>query len=242
MERVNVGGTANVVQAAQECGVRKIVYMSSVAAIGASFTPQLLNEDSPYVLGSLNLGYFETKRKAEEIIKTAVQADRVDAVMVNPSTVYGPADAKKGSRKVQVKVAQGRFPFYPSGGASIVSIHDVIDGLLMAWRKGRKGERYILSGENLLVRDLFKKIATRAGVKPPKIYLPRLVALGLGSIGDRMEKHGRKGPINSESAWVSSLFHWFDNTKAQNELGFNPRPADVAINESVDWMKANGLL
>lgn len=192
MDKVNVEGTANVVDACRQTGVRRLLHTSSVVAIGASFKPQLLHENSPYLIGSLNLGYFETKRMAEEKVKEAVRRKEIDAVIVNPSTVYGAADGKKGSRKVQIKVAQGRFPFYPSGGVSIVSVHDVIDGIMAAWKKGRTGERYILSGENLYIRDLFRKIAARAGVRPPWVYLPRFAALALGRAGDQLEKRGRK--------------------------------------------------
>lgn len=242
MEKVNVQGTANVVEACRQNDVRRLLHVSSVAAIGASYKPNLLNENSPYSIESLHLGYFDTKHKAEQIVRKAVKQRQLDAVIVNPSTAYGPGDAKKGSRKVQIKVAQGRFPFYPSGGASIVSIHDVVDGMMRAWKNGRGGERYILSGENLFVRDVFRKIAARAGVRPPLIPLPKPVALMLGKAGDRLESVGKKTPINLENAWVASLFHWFDSSKAKIELGFNPRSADEAINESVDWMKEHGII
>lgn len=242
MQKVNVTGTEYVIEACKKNDVRKLLHVSSVAAIGASLKPNLLNENSPFTIEHLHLGYFDTKRAAEELVRTAVKQKQIDAVIVNPSTAYGPGDAKKGSRKVQIKVAQGRFPFYPSGGASIVSIHDVVDGMLKAWQKGRSGERYILSGENLLVRDVFRKIAARAGSKPPMICLPRTVALAMGRVGDQLEKWGKKTPINVENAWVSSMYHWFDSSKAKVELGFNPRSADEALNESVDWMKENGLI
>jgi dihydroflavonol-4-reductase len=242
MDKVNVGGTANVVEACRRKRVRRLVHMSSVVAIGASFKPQLLHENSPYMIGNLDLGYFETKRLAEEKVREAARRGEVDAVMVNPSTVYGPGDAKKGSRKVQVKVARGKFPFYPSGGASIVSVHDVVDGIIKAWRIGRTGERYILSGENLYIRDLFRKIAKLGGVRPPWIPLPRPVALAMGRVGDRLESMGKKTPINTENAWTSSLFHWFDSSKAKIELGFQASSADQALAESVNWMKENGYL
>lgn len=239
MDRVNIGGTENVIRACEINNIRRLLHMSSVVAIGASLKPHLLNENSPYTIGQFNLGYFQSKKAAEDRVREAVRGKRIDAVMVNPSTVYGPGDAKKGSRKVQMKVAQGRFPFYPSGGASIVSVHDVVDGIVKAWQKGRSGERYILSGENLLVRDVFRKIAERAGVNPPRICLPRFAALTLGRIGDTLEAMGKKTPLNSENARVASMFHWFDSEKAKVELGFSTRSADEALAESVDWMKAN---
>jgi dihydroflavonol-4-reductase len=216
--------------------------MSSVVAIGASFDGTPLNEESPFNLSRLNLGYFETKRDAEIIVQQACQRGQLEAVILNPSTIYGAADAKKGSRKTQVKVAQGKFPFYTSGGASIVSVHDVVQAVLRARLSGRNGERYILSGENLTIHQLFQQIADLAGVESPKIYLPNPVVHGLGKLGDLLEKFGKKGPLNSETAWTATLFHWFDHGKASAELGFNPRPAAEALKESVDWMKQNGIL
>lgn len=242
MDRVNVGGTKNVVDAIRATRKANLIYMSSVVAVGASFDGTPLNESSPFNLSHLDLGYFETKRQAEDIVRLAARKGLIEAVMLCPSTIYGAADAKKGSRKTQLKVAQGRFPFYTSGGVSIVSVHDVIDALLASRTKGRNGERYILSGENITIRNLFERIAGLAGVKPPGIKLPRAAVFAIGRIGDMMEKMGRKGPLNTENAWTSLLFHWFDHSKAKAELGFNPRPAQDALKESVDWMKQQGLL
>lgn len=242
MEDVNVRGTKNVVEAMQSSGNAKLVYMSSVVAIGASFDGTPLNENSPYNISKLDLGYFETKRRAEEYVREACRRGKIEAVILNPSTIYGAADAKKGSRKTQLKVAQGKLPFYTSGGVSVVSVHDVVAAVLRAREVGRNGERYILSGENITIHDLFKRIAEIAGVKPPAIYLPNLVVRALGKIGDKLEAAGKKAPLNSENAWTAILYHWFDHSKARAELDFNPRPAQEALRESVEWMQQNGML
>src|SRR5690606_38059941 len=121
MERVNVQGTRNVIDACRAAKVKKLVHLSSVVAIGASFDGKtLLNEESEFNLGHLNLGYFETKRKAELHVVDAAKRGDFETVILNPGTIYGAGDAKKGSRKTQIKVAQGRFPFYPSGGVNVV--------------------------------------------------------------------------------------------------------------------------
>jgi dihydroflavonol-4-reductase len=240
MEDVNVGGTKKVIEALQKS--TKLVYMSSVVAVGASFDRTLLNESSPFNLHSLDLGYFETKKAAEDLVVDACRRGRIEAVILNPSTIYGAGDAKKGSRKTQVKVAQGKFPFYTSGGVSIVSVHDVVAAVLKAREVGVNGERYILSGDNITIEELFKKIAALAGVRPPSTHLPTLVVRGLGKVGDALEAIGKKGPINSENAWTSTLFHWFDHSKATRVLGFQPRPASVALQESIDWMREHGYL
>lgn len=243
MEAVNVDGTRHVVNACLQKNVRRLVHVSSVMAVGASFDGKVpLNEESPFNLSHLNLGYAETKRMGEAIVLREAKAGRLDAVVVNPGVIYGSGDALKGSRSVQIKVAQGRLPFFTNGGVSVIAIEDLVSSTLAAWNRGRSGERYILSGENLTIRDLFRLIAEAAGVEPPKMLLPNLVARGLGTIGDQLEKIDLKGPLNSERAWTAILYHWFDNSKAKKELGLNPRPAALAIKNSVAWMKQNGLL
>lgn len=243
MEEVNVKGTLNVLNAIGKRPVRRLVHMSSVVAVGASFDGQHpLNENSEFNLHHLNLGYFETKRKAEELVFEYVKTRGLDAVAVNPSTIYGAGDAKKGSRKVQLKVAQGRFPFYTPGGVNVIAVEDVVSGLLAAWEKGESGQRYILAGENISIKTLFEWIAESAGVQPPQYYLPKPALHLLGKVGDQLEKFGRKGPINSENAWTSTLYHWFDNSKAKQQLGLNPRPAREAIDASVNWIREQGLL
>ncbi len=232
----NVVGTQNVVDACIQHKVKKLIHMSSVVAVGASFDKKPLNEDSEYNISHLHLGYFETKRRAEEIVLDAAKNNSLFALCINPSTVYGPGDAEKGSRKTQIKVAQGKFPFYTGGGVNVVHVEDLTKAILIASEIGRSGERYIIAGENILIKDLFRIIAEEAGVKAPWIRLPNWLVHILGKAG------GEKGPVNSETAWTSTLFHWFDSSKAQKELQLNPRPAREAIKESVQWMKEKGLL
>lgn len=242
MERVNVQGTANVLEVCREFKVRRLVYLSSVVAIGAGQSRnQILNEESPYNIGNLDLGYFQTKHQAEALVKAACDKNEVDAVILNPSTIYGRGDAKKGSRKMQLKVAQGKLKFYTSGGVNVVAVEDVVAGILSAWKKGRSGERYILAGENILIKDLFTMIATEAGVKPPSYQLPTGLLHAVGTVGDLMEKLGLKGPLSRENAYTATMYHWFDSQKAQQELDFKPRPAREAIHNSVQWMKDQGL-
>ncbi|MGZ3774172.1 MAG: NAD-dependent epimerase/dehydratase family protein [Pseudobdellovibrionaceae bacterium] len=242
MEKVNVQGTANVVNVCREHNIR-LVYLSSVVAIGGGFNPnQVLNEDSPYNISDLDLGYFQTKHEAEEIVKKACAKGELEAVILNPTTIYGAGDAKKGSRKMQLKVAQGKMKFYTSGGVNVVAVEDVVQGILSAWKNGRSGERYILSGENLLIKDLFAIIAAEAGVKPPSHLLPNTVLHTVGAVGDFMESVGLKGSLSRENAYTATMYHYFDSSKAQRELNFKPRPAREAIHNSVQWMKDQGLL
>lgn len=243
MDLINVQGTANVITACKQQKVAKLIHVSSVAAIGASFSAdQILNENSPYNLEHLNLGYFETKRLSEKLVVTAVQKNEIDAVILNPSTIYGKGDAKKGSRGTQLKVAQGKFPFYTNGGVNVVAVEDVVAGLISAWKKGRSGERYILASENLLIQNLLKLIAECAGTRPPHLLMPNFVLHGMGFLGDALQSLGISKGTSRERAYASTLFHFFDNSKAVQELDFKPKPAKIAIQNSVQWMRENGLL
>jgi len=243
MVQVNYHGTKNIVDACIAHRVPRLLHVSSVSAIGASFSPQIiLDESAKFNLRHLHLGYFDTKHAAEMYVRRAARLNRLAAVIVNPSTIYGAGDAKKGSRGTQLKVAKGKFPFYTSGGANVVALEDVVDAMWSAWQKGRNGERYILSGENILIKDLFAKIAKASGVNPPKIFLPNGALRLLGLVGDQLAKIGKKAPISSETAWISQLYHWFSNEKAKRELGFKARSADVAIENSIRWCKDNHLI
>lgn len=243
MEMVNVQGTKNVIEAIRRNGSPRLLHLSSVTAIGAGFTKNdILDENSTYNIRHLDLGYFETKHDAEVAVFDAVRAGHIEAVAINPSTIYGPGDAKKGSRGAQLKVARGKFPFYPPGGVNVVHVEDVVNLCIQAFHTGKSGERTIACGENLTIQETFDRIAHLAGVKPPSIALPRTALFALGKVGDLMESFGGKGPINTENAWTSTMFHWFRHDKASKEFAFKPRPAQEALEASIRWSRDHGLL
>lgn len=242
MEKVNVQGTANVIEACLQQKVPRLVHLSSVVAVGAGFSEnEILNENSIYNISHLNMGYFETKRQAEELVIQACRERQLNAVILNPSTIYGAGDARKGSRGMQLKVAQGKLKFFPKGGVNVVAVEDVVAGIISAWHKGRNGERYILAGENLLIKDLFRIIAEESGTQPPSVELPTWFLHLLGFVGDFIEKCGGPATFSRENAWSATLYHWFDASKAKRDLDFNPRPARQAIANSVRWIKENKL-
>ena len=242
MEKINVQGTAAVMDACITHKVPKVLHLSSVVAIGASFKPEPINEDFEYNLSKYDLGYFETKRKAEEIVVNAHHNDGLNAYLINPSTIYGAGDGTKGSRKTQIKVAKGQFKLYPPGGVNVVYAHDVIDAIHLCLEKGKPARRYIISGENMTIKELFQTIADIAQVPPPNIPIPRFFMTGMGAFGDFIRSLGFETSMSSETAITASLYHWFSNERAKSELGFKPTPARKAIEESISWMKDNGLL
>ncbi len=243
MEKVNVGGTKNVVEAVKRHQVRRLVHLSSVVAIGAGRDKSdVLNEKSQYNIKDLDLGYFETKRKSEALVKEACDKKEIDAVILNPSTIYGAGDARKASRTNQMKAAKGQLRFCPPGGVNVVAVEDVVTGILAAWKNGKTGERYILASDNLLIYDVMNMIAKEAHSRPPDVIVPKIVMLALGKIGDQIETLGHRSFLNSELANSTTLYNWFDNSKAKAELGLQFRSSQEAIHNSVQWIKDRGLL
>ena len=241
MEKVNVQGTENVLEACVQLGIPELVYVSSVSAIGASRSKKTLNEESPFELEPLRLGYFNTKHEAEKKVFQYNKEKKIKAYIANPSTIYGAGDARKGSRRFQLKVAKGQFPFYPSGGVNVVHVEDVVKGLLSLRQKGRPGERYILAGENLLIKDLFALIAEQAGVRAPFLPLSPWTMKAIIGLSKGLEFLGLDF-LDSSSFYPPLLFHWFDAQKAQKALGIEFQKAKVALGASIGWIKEQGLL
>jgi dihydroflavonol-4-reductase len=232
MEKVNVEGTRNVVEACLKNKVKRLIHSSSVVAVGASPREEILDESSEFTLQKYNFGYYESKRKAEKIILSSVKEDKLDAVILCPGVMFGAGDATKSSRKTHLKVAAGKFSFYPPGGVSVLHVEDAILAHLRALEKGKPGERYILGGENLTTKDLFIMLARQGGHSPPPIGIPSLVLKGAYALGSRLK-------MNTDKLLISTLFHWYSSSKAKKDLEFNPRPAEKAINESVSWAREN---
>lgn len=232
MYRINVEGTRLIAEACMTLDIF-LLYCSSVVTVGAATDPSgLLNEESTYNLREYDSGYCETKKEAEDLLLEYCSANRLRCVIVNPSNVYGYGDAEKGSRKTQIRVAQGRFPLYPTGGINLVSVEDVCQGVIAAWERGRIGERYILGGDNITAFQLFSQYAAASGASSPWIPIPRLCSLFLSYFG----------AVDYEKAALSSLYFYFSSNKANTELGYSPKHTPYAIQESVRFMKDKGML
>lgn len=229
MHRVNVLGTAAVARAAREAGVRRMVHVSSAAAIGVGPFGRPSDEDHPFDAAQLG-PYFRTKRGAEEVLLAEV-ALGLDAVIVNPSNVVGPSGVPGGLAPILRAAARGRALFYPPGAGSFVAVADVVSGCLLAMEKGRKGERYILGAENLTQRAFLTMAAEAAGAKPPRWSVPQGPALALARIGDLLGPRFPGAFSYLNTTVVSLMFHDFCVTseKARRELGWAPTPVREAV-------------
>ena len=169
MYRVNVIGTKHIIDACTHSDVKRLLYVSSVAAVGGSVDGHTLDEDTLFNLGGYGLPYFETKREAEEFALNA-NGDSLEVVVVNPSIMISPPDRKLTEK--DIKKIPKRIPVYFDFGINLVETADVIDGIIGALEKGRPGQRYILAGDNLNPKKAFELANKFLGIKKPLIKIP----------------------------------------------------------------------
>jgi dihydroflavonol-4-reductase len=241
--RVNVEGTRNVLNAAQRSGVRRIVYTSSVATIGipADGTPG--DEQSATSLANMIGHYKRSKYLAEEVVREAAQGG-ISVVIVSPSTPVGPGDLKPTpTGQLVLDAAAGRMPAYVDTGLNIVHVDDVAAGHLLAYERGKPGERYILGGQDMSLREILQMIARLEGRSPPRVRLPYAVVLPIAYVAEGFAwLSGRSGRITLEGVRMSRKKMFFSSAKAARELGYRSRPPRQAFEDAIRWYRDNGLL
>lgn len=244
MRDTNVGGTERVVDACVAAGVRRLVHTSSVSAIGVSTDGVPCDETARWNFAEEGLldAYAITKHKAEEIVRRAA-AGRLDAVIVNPTYLFGPRDARPSSGQLILGIAKRRVPGWTPGYNNFADVRDVARGMIAAWQRGRRGERYILGGHEMTYRACFELIAHVAGVAPPRFGLPYPLARVLGRFGDVLESRGRQALFNSTRVeYAYTAKYRFRSSKAADELGYTFGPLDPAIRDALDWFRGAGML
>ena len=241
--RTNVEGTRALLRCAQAAGVRKIVYTSSVATIGIPADGSPGDETTPAALGAMIGHYKRSKYLAEQVVLDAVAAG-VPAVIVNPSTPVGPGDVKPTpTGQLVLDAAAGRMPAYVDTGLNIVHVDDVAAGHLKAFERGRIGERYILGGEDMTLREILSYIAHLVDRDPPRIRLPYAAVLPMAYIAEALAKvTGRSGRLTLEGLRMSRKRMFFSSAKAVRELGYQWRSPSVALGDAVRWFREQGRL
>ena len=241
--RTNVEGTRNVLDAARRGGVQRIVYTSSVATIGipADGTPG--DEQTPNSIGNMIGHYKRSKYLAEEVVRDAAR-DGLSVVIVSPSTPVGPGDIKPTpTGQLVLDAAAGRMPAYVDTGLNIVHVDDVANGHLLAYQRGAAGERYILGGQDMSLREILGVIAKLVGRPPPRVRLPYGVVLPIAYLAEGFAKlTGRSGRITLEGVRMSRKLMFFSSAKAAHELGYTWRAPVQAFEDAIRWYRDNGLL
>lgn len=245
LRAVNVGGTQNVVAAVRAAKVARLVHCSSSVAVGLSEDGRSCTEESPWNFDRYRLddGYCITKHEAELAVLGAVKQGGLDAVVVNPTYMFGPMDVRPSSGKLLLEVARRRTPGKSTGFNNFVDVRDVARGMVLAWHKGRSGERYILGGENLEYGELMTRVAKVAGVPPPRLYIPRALAAPIGWLGDLQGLLSSREPLLSSIKIDYAYCKRFivSSDKARRELGYTTGPLEVAVRDALAWFKGAGM-
>ncbi len=230
LHRVNVHGTACVVNAALREGVRRLVHTSSIAAIGRRQGPVItLNENVVWQQSRLNTPYAVSKHKAEIEIHRGI-AEGLDAVMVNPSLVFGPGRQGENTMQIVERLEAGSIPAVSPGGMNVVDVEDVASGHILAMERGQTGARYILGAENLTWKRIFATLAAALGVEPPQRQLAPKTFVALGALAESWAFLTGGSPVLTRTlARNLAQIVRFQNDRAVSELGCSFRPfADTA--------------
>jgi dihydroflavonol-4-reductase len=238
----NVEGTRNVLAAARDSGVRRVIYTSSVATMGFGNNGRLTDEKTPVTLSNMIGDYKRSKFMAEQLVIEAGRGGQ-NVVIVNPTTPIGECDIKPTpTGRIVVDFLRRRFPAYVDTGLNLVDVADCALGHLLAMEKAVPGERYILGGENLTLKQILDKLAAITGLPSPKLKLPYAVAYATGVVDTLVSGTimGREPRVTLDSVRMGRKKMFVTSAKAERELGWNPGPVDGALRRAVEWFQANG--
>lgn len=236
--RNNVEGTRAILSAAKTAGMSRIVYTSSVATLGIPGDGRSGDENTPVSLSDMIGHYKRSKFLAEALVKEFAN-DGLPVVIVNPSTPIGPRDIKPTPTGRIVRDAMaGRLPAYVDTGLNVVHVDDVAEGHWLAFKHGTLGERYILGGQNLSLRELLAEIADIVGRTPPRWRLPHALVMPVAYAAESWARLTGTQPIATvEEVRMSKKRMFFSSTKAARELGYAPGPYRRALEDAVDWFR-----
>jgi dihydroflavonol-4-reductase len=237
MYRINVEGTRNLIDSAVRAGIRRIIYTSSVATIGFNTNGQPADEDSQVTLKDMVGDYKRSKFIAEEIALAAAGRG-VDIVVVNPTAPVGEQDIKPTpTGRIIVDFLKRKFPAYVETGLNLVDVADVACAHIQAFERGRAGERYILGGENLTLKQVLDTLAAVTGIPAPSVRVPLAVAMIAGVLDTAWNGYlrNREPRATLDSVRMARKKMWAASAKAERELGYRAGPVEPALRRAVEW-------
>ncbi len=242
--RTNVDGTKRLLRAAAESGVKCIVYTSSVATLGINKDRTPADETTPVSLGDMVGHYKRSKFMAEEAVLNLAANEGAPVVIVNPSAPIGPRDIRPTpTGRIIVDMLAGRMPAYVDTGLNVVHVEDVAEGHWLAFQRGGIGQRYVLGGENLSLRDILHLIATVGSRPAPRFRLPHGVVLPIAWMAEAVSQvTGREPFATVDGVRMARKHMYFSSAKAQQDLGYVSRPARAAVEDAIRWFKESGYL
>ena len=245
MYRSNVEGTRSLLEAARKQGVRRVVYTSSVATMGFTMNrANVADEQSPVGIEDM-IGHYKRSKFMAEQVAVEVARSGVDVVVVNPTTPIGERDIKPTpTGRIVVDFLKRKFPAYVETGLNLVDATECARGHIQALEKGRSGERYILGGENLTLKQILDRLAAITGLKSPTVKLPYIFALAAGVVDEMVTGRllGREPRATIDAVRMGRKRMFVSSAKAERELGWRTVPVDGALRRSVDWFRDHGYV
>ncbi len=244
IERNNVEGTRTVMGAALAQGVERVVYTSSVATLRVTPQTDAATEEAALAPADAIGAYKRSKVLAERLVEQMVRDDGLPAVIVNPSTPIGARDIRPTpTGRIIVEAAHGRMPAFVGTGLNVVGVDDVAQGHVLALEHGRIGERYILGGDNIALRELLAEIAALVGRRPPRVQLPVAPLFPLARAAEALARvTGREPFLTTDGLKMSRNRMHFSSDKARRELGYAPRPHQHGLEAALAWFGSEGYL
>src|SRR5215472_8600925 len=233
----NVNGTRNVLRAARESHVQRVVYTSSVATMGFGNNGRMTDESTPVTLANMIGDYKRSKFMAEQLVLKAARGGQ-DAVIVNPTTPIGERDIKPTpTGRIVVDFLKRKFPAYVDTGLNLVDVRECANGHIQAFEKGKSGERYILGGENLTLKQILDKLSAITGLKSPSVRVPYVLALATGVVDEVVTGRilGREPRATIDAVRMGRKKMFVSCAKAERELGWKVVPVDGALRRAVEW-------
>lgn len=242
MYRANVEGTRAILEAARKNRVRRVVYTSSVATMGFTSNGRPADESFPVSLENMIGPYKRSKFMAEQVAIEAARAGQ-DVVIVNPSTPVGERDIKPTpTGRIVVDFLKKKFPAYVDTGLNLVDVRECAKGHIAALEKGRSGERYILGGENLTLKQILDKLAAITGLPSPTVRVPYVLALATGVVDEIVTGRirGREPRATIDAVRMGRKKMFVSSAKAERELGWKIAYVDHALRRAAEWFRENG--
>ncbi|HDI52435.1 dihydroflavonol 4-reductase [candidate division KSB1 bacterium] len=234
----------NVCEAARQTNVRRLIYTSSPSTIGQSQEGKLANEQIPYSLNRNRSTYCHIKYVMEQKVLEAAQ-NGVPAIIINPTGVFGPYDIKPTTGRIILELLQRRMLVFVNGKLNAVDVRDVARAEVLALKKGRVGERYIIGNWNTTLRDFLEIAAHIGSVPKPKLAIPFPLAYLTAQISEILAKYVFRSPKPLLPIAGLDLLRYgthVDISKAKAELDWYPSPISIAIKDTIDWFRKNGYL
>jgi dihydroflavonol-4-reductase len=242
MYKANVDGTRELLKLAREVGVQRVVYTSSVATMGFTKTDTIVDESTPVSEADMIGHYKRSKWMAEQEAIAAARAGQ-HVMILNPTTPIGAMDRKPTpTGRIVVDFLNKNFPAYVDTGLNLVDVTEIARMHVVALEHGTPGERYILGGENLTLKQILDRMAAMSGLPSPKHKVPHAVAMAFAFFDETItgKLRGKEPRATVEAVSMGRKMMWASSAKAERELGFQVKPVDDALRSAMEWFVANG--